>query len=162
MNTKQSMNIDPYEKTWIAVSILLLVIFVVAVSVAGFALGIQVPAPEARVDPRLVAVEGPFAEPGLRELSPGKYEAYIISQTWLFNPREITIPKGSTITFYVTSKDVQHGFKLQRTNINMQIIPGQVSSLTATFDKPGRYDFICTEYCGAGHAAMFGTLIVEP
>jgi cytochrome c oxidase subunit 2 len=41
-------------------------------------------------------------------------------------------------------------------------VPGQVSKLTITFDKPGDYDYICTEYCGSGHAAMFGTLHVEP
>ena len=158
---KETMHIDPYEKTWMGVSLTLLVIFAVAIGVAGFAMGIQVPSPEQRVDPRTVAVEGPWAEPGLRELSPGKYDAYILAQTWQFLPREMTIPVGSTVTFYVTSKDVQHGFKIQNTNINMQIVPGQVSKLTHTFNEPGSYDYICTEFCGAAHAVMFGTLIVE-
>jgi cytochrome c oxidase subunit 2 len=136
--------------------------FAVAISVAGFAFGIQVPSPEQRVDPRTVADSGPWADPGLRELSPGKYEAYILAQTWSFLPREMTVPVDSEITFYITSKDVQHGFKLQETNLNVQVVPGQVSKLTITFDKPGDYDYICTEYCGSGHAAMFGTLHVEP
>ncbi len=161
-STKASMHVDPYEKRWMGVSIVLLVVFAIAVSVAGFALGFQVPSPEARVDPNAVAVEGPWAEPGLRELSPGKYEAYVLAQTWAFVPREMTIPVGSTVTFYVTSKDVQHGFKLQNTNINVQVVPGQVSKLTYTFDEPGEYVYICTEYCGAAHAAMFGKIYVEP
>lgn len=161
MTTKQSMHIDPYEKNWIRLSIGLLVAFAVAISIAGFAMGIQVPSPEQRVDPKTVAEAGPWANPGLRELSPGKYEAYVLAQIWQFLPREMTIPAGSEVTFYVTSKDVQHGFKLQNTNLNVQVIPGQVSKLTITIDEPGRYDFICTEYCGTGHAAMFGTLIVE-
>ena len=161
MTTKQSMHIDPYEKNWIRLSIGLLVAFAIAVTVAGFAMGIQVPTPEQRVDPRTVAESGPWADPGLRELSPGKYEAYILAQTWQFSPREMTIPAGSEITFYVTSKDIQHGFKLQDTNINMQIVPGQVSKLKVKFEEPGRYYYICTEFCGLGHAAMFGTLIVE-
>lgn len=79
---KQSMHIDPYERNWMIVSIALLVIFAAAITVAGFAMGIQVPSPEERVDPNTVASQGPFANPGLRELSPGKYEAYILSQTW--------------------------------------------------------------------------------
>ncbi len=161
MTTKQSMHIDPYEKNWIRLSIVLLVVFAGAITVAGFMMGIQVPSPEQRVDPATVAESGPWADPGLRELSPGKYEAYILAQTWQFVPREISVPVGSEVTFYVTSKDVQHGFKLQDTNINMQIVPGQVSKLKVTFDEQGRHDFICTEYCGSGHAAMFGTLIVE-
>ena len=40
-------------------------------------------------------------------------------------------------------------------------IPGQVSKLAATFDEPGEYNFICHEYCGLGHAVMYGTLTVE-
>ncbi len=164
MTTKESMHIDPYEKTWIGVSLALIVIFAIAIAVAGFALGIQVPSPEQRVDPRTVATDpnSPWSNPGLRELSPGKYEAYVLAQTWQFLPREITVPAGSTVTFYVTSKDVQHGFKIQNTNINMQIVPGQVSKLTVTFDEPGQYDYICTEYCGAAHAAMFGSITVTP
>jgi cytochrome c oxidase subunit 2 len=139
-----------------------MIIFAVAVSIAGFAMGIQVPSPEERVDPNTVALEGPWADPGLREVVPGKeYKAYVLAQTWQFLPREMTIPAGAKVTFYVTSKDVQHGFKLQDTNLNVQVIPGQVSKLAITIDEPGSYDFICTEYCGTGHAAMFGTLIVE-
>ncbi|RME07727.1 MAG: cytochrome C oxidase subunit II [Anaerolineae bacterium] len=156
------MHIDPYERNWMIVSIVLLLGFATAIAVAAFAFGIQVPSPEQRVDPRTVAESGPWAEPGLRELSPGKYEAYILARTWLFQPREITVPVGSKVTFYVTSADVQHGFKLQNTNLNVQVIPGQVSKLTITFDEPGDYNYICTEYCGNGHAAMFGTVHVTP
>ena len=162
MNGKPSLHIDPVERTWILISVGILIVFAIAVTIAGFAMGIQVPAPVARVDPRKVASEGEFANPGLRELAPGKYEAYILAQTWQFNPKEIRIPVGSEITFYVTSKDVQHGFKLEGTNINMQIVPGQVSSLSATFEKVGTFNFVCTEYCGAAHAIMYGQLIVEP
>jgi len=158
---KTSMNIDPYERNWIIISMVLAVVFAIIIAVAGFAFGIQVPSPEQRVDPRTVATEGPWADPGLRELSPGKYEAYILAQTWSFLPREMTVPVGSEVTFYITSKDVQHGFKLQDTNLNVQVVPGQVSKLTITFTESGDYDYICTEYCGAAHAAMFGTLHVE-
>lgn len=162
MTTKQSMHIDPYEKNWIRLSIGLLIAFAVAVSIAGFAMGIQVPSPEQRVDPNTVAEVGPWSNPGLREVQAGKkYDAYVLAQTWQFLPREMTVPAGAEVTFYITSKDVQHGFKLQNTNLNVQIVPGQVSKLTITIEEPGRYDYICTEYCGAAHAAMFGTLIVE-
>jgi cytochrome c oxidase subunit 2 len=158
-----SMHIDPYERNWIRISIVLLVVFAAAVTIAGFALGFQVPSPEARVDPQTVTIgDGAFADPGLRELAPGVYQAYIVAQTFAFNPAEITVPAGSEVTFYVTSVDVQHGFKIQNTNVNMQIVPGQVSTLTMTFDEPGTYDYICTEYCGISHQLMYGSVIVEP
>jgi cytochrome c oxidase subunit 2 len=41
------------------------------------------------------------------------------------------------------------------------VIPGQVSRVTATFDKPGEYLIVCHEYCGAGHHVMFGKVIVN-
>jgi cytochrome c oxidase subunit 2 len=71
------------------------------------------------------------------------------------------VPAGSTITFYTTSQDVVHGVKILGTNVNMMILPGQVSTLTAKFDKPGTYNFICHEYCGLNHHTMYGQIIVE-
>ncbi len=157
------MHVDKYEQAWIRLSIFVLVVFILAVLTASITAGIQVPGVYGRVDPNTLTTPGasPWAEPGLRELAPGKYEAYILAQIWLFNPNEIHVPAGSEVTFYVTSKDVQHGFKIANTNINMMVLPGQVSKLTATFDKPGTYNIICHEYCGVGHHTMFGRIIVE-
>ncbi len=159
--TSERMHLDPTEKRWIQASIVLLVIFALAVGLSGFAFGFQVPIPEQRVNPQLIMQQGPFAKPGLRELAPGKYEVYIVAQIWSFNPSEIRVPAGSTVTFYVTSKDVQHGFLIQNTNINIQVLPGYVAKMTYRFDKPGTYNFFCTEYCGLGHQGMFGRVIVE-
>jgi cytochrome c oxidase subunit 2 len=162
--TTKKLHIDPYERGWMIFTAVLLVAFFVTVTIAGYAMGIQLPAPETRVDPAMVDAEGQPWHPdnvGLHEVSPGKYDAYILSQTWLYSPREITVPAGSTVTFYVTSKDVIHGFKIQDTNVNFMVIPGEVSKLSHTFEIPGEYLFICHEYCGAGHAAMFGKVIVE-
>ena len=157
------IHIDRYEKIFIYISAVVLVIFFTAVTVAGFALGIQVPSPSQLIDPNTVASEGPFSDPGLKELSPGNYELYIRSEAspWRFYPSEVIVPLGSTVTFHVTSADVQHGFKLQNTNINFMVLPGQVSTLTYTFDKEGKYFYICTEYCGVGHQNMYGAIIVE-
>jgi cytochrome c oxidase subunit 2 len=160
------MAVDRNEKYYIIGTIVLLTIFAIAVAISAFAIGIQLPAPQAQVDPRTVATPGvsPFGAPvdeRVRELAPGKYEAYILAQMWAFVPGEIRVPAGSEITFYLTSKDVQHGFKVDKTNINMMVIPGQVSKLTATFDEPGTYDFICHEYCGTNHHFMAGKVVVE-
>jgi cytochrome c oxidase subunit 2 len=153
--------IDPYEKIWMIVGVLVLVGMVTALTVASMAFGIQVPVPERRVDPQTVSTSGPFSEPGLRDLGGGKYEAYLVGQVWAWNPKELRVPVGSTVTFFITSKDVQHGFMLWNTNLNIQIVPGQVSKLTITFDKAGEYPYICDEYCGVGHHTMAGKLIVE-
>jgi len=161
------MHIDKYERNWLIISAALLVVFATAVSVAAFGLGIQVPGPEQRVDPNTVATDpnSPWSNPGLREISPGKYDAYILARAvpqWQYLPNEITVPAGSKVTFYVTSSDVQHGFNIQNTNANFMVLPGQVSKLTITFNNPGTYNFICTEFCGAGHGIMYGAVVVTP
>ncbi len=162
-----SLHIDRYEAIWIRISLITSTIFVIAIAVAGFAWGIQVPGVYQRIDPAtLTDPSSPFANPGLRELAPGKYEAYMTAQVWSFTPSELRIPVGSEVTFYVTARDVIHGFKIAETNINMMILPGQVSTLKATFTKAGTYNLFCHEYCGAGgptigHHTMYGQIIVE-
>ena len=160
------MHMDRRERNYLIFTIALLAVFAALLLGSSFAYGIQVPQPVDRVDPRTVATPpspwGAPIEERVRELAPNKYEAYVLAQIWSFTPNRITIPAGSTLTLYVTSKDVQHGFVLQGTNLNMMVLPGQVSSLTATFDEPGEYNFICHEYCGVGHQTMYGTVVVEP
>ncbi len=41
------------------------------------------------------------------------------------------------------------------------VIPGRITELTHTFDKPGTHTIICHEFCGIGHNAMFGEVVVE-
>ena len=158
------IHVHVYEKWWMVLTAIMLVAFTAAVGLSAFASGIQVPSPEARVDPKTVAQTPPFDNPGLRELAPGKYDAYILAQAspWKYYPSEIRVPLGATVTFYVTSVDVQHGFRVQDTNVNMMVLPGQISKLTATFDKAGEFPYVCSEYCGVGHQNMFGKVIVEP
>jgi cytochrome c oxidase subunit II len=155
-----TMGIDPWERYWMRFSILLVAVFAAMVTIAGFTAGFQLPGTESEVDPRTVMDEGPWAEPGVREIADGRFEAYVIAQTWSFAPREIVLPVGAEVDIYVTSPDLQHGFKITDTNVNMMVVPGQVSKLSFTFDDVGEFPYICHEYCGQGHAAMFGTVKV--
>ena len=151
---------DPYERRWLWVSVALLVTFAASIAITGFAFGFQLPGDEGRVDPRTVADTPPWDRPGIEEIADGEYEVYMLARQYLYEPNQITVPVGSTVTFYVTSVDVQHGFKLQDTNVNLQVVPGHISKLTVEFDREGEFPYICNEFCGIGHAAMFGTLTV--
>jgi cytochrome c oxidase subunit 2 len=160
--TADTLHVDRYESVWMRLSFVVLAIFFVAIVVSAFSAGFQVPGVYQRIDPAtLMDADSPFSTPQVRELAPGRYEAYIRAQIWLFTPSVIQIPAGSTVTFYTTSQDVQHGVKILGTNINMMILPGQISTLTATFTEPGTYQFICHEYCGISHHTMYGQIIVE-
>jgi cytochrome c oxidase subunit 2 len=165
------LHMDRYEAVWIRISLVVTVVFALAVIMASTSYGIHVPGAHGRIDPRtLMTPPSPFADPQLREIAPGQYELYVRAQVWSFTPLDpfnpLHIPAGSRVTIYATSADVQHGFKITETNINMMVLPGQISTLTATFDKPGTYNVICHEYCGAGgptigHHTMYGQIIVD-
>jgi cytochrome c oxidase subunit 2 len=147
--------IDPYEKGWMVASAVILILFLLAVGVSAF-YGFSLPGHEEHVDPKRMA------EPGVVETGPGRYDVYMRAQIWSFAPNEIKVPAGSTITFYITTPDLQHGLLIERTNVNLMVLPGQVSKTTARFNEPGEYRFFCHEYCGLAHHVMFGKVIVEP
>ena len=157
-----ALHVDKYESLWLKISFVIMGVFFLSVIVSSLAIGIQLPGAYARINPNTLHEPGsPYADPGLRELAPGKYEAYFRSQIWSFVPNEITVPAGSEVTFYVTSQDVQHGFKITETNVNVMVLPGQVSTLKHTFNEPGEYQIICHEYCGQLHHTMYATIYVE-
>lgn len=154
------LGVDPYERNWMRLSALILLGFFGVVILSGFVLGLQVNGADGRVDPRTVAETAPWNEPGLRQISEGVYEVHVLASAWRFEPREIEVPVGSKVTIYVTSTDLQHGFKITDTNVNMMVVPGQVSKIEYTFDRVGVFPYICHEYCGTGHAGMWGQVIV--
>ncbi|NJN14934.1 MAG: cytochrome C oxidase subunit II [Oscillochloris sp.] len=150
-----------FEVAWILPSVAIPVAVLVAVILTAFAVGITVPGAAGRVDPQALASTAPFDQPGLKELAPGRYEATLIGQTFVFLPNTIEVPRGSKVTFILTSRDVIHGFKIVNTPVNIMLIPGQISRVTHTFSEPGEYLFVCHEYCGAGHHVMSGKVIVK-
>lgn len=73
----------------------------------------------------------------------------------------LKLKKDQKYRLHLSSIDVQHGFSLQPTNINLQILPGYETVLTIQPDKAGTFGVVCNEYCGLGHHQMLGKIIVE-
>ena len=86
----------------------------------------------------------------------------MLAHMWAWTPSPLQVPQGATVTFYVTSADVLHGFQVQGTTINLTAVPGIVGSMTYTFTHPKIYNIICNEYCGIGHQSMIGQIVVDP
>ncbi len=151
-----------YELVWILPSFAIPVGMLVALVVTAFGAGVHLPGNVGRVDPTKVGQTPPFDQPGVVEVSPGVYEVRMTAQIWSFTPNEVRVPQGSTVRFVATSKDVVHGLLVPYHNINVMLLPGQVSRAQARFDTPGEYPIICHEYCGIAHHTMAGKIIVEP
>jgi len=155
------MRVHTYERAFLAIGAMLLVVCLFALLYASVALGVHLPEAGGRIDPQMVHSTSPFDAPGVREITPGRYEAVIVASAWSFNPAEIRVPAGAEVTFISTATDVLHGIGVEGTRINMMLIPGQVTRSTYTFERPGEHLIICHEYCGLGHHFMFGKVIVE-
>jgi cytochrome c oxidase subunit 2 len=155
------MKAHNWEKAFLAASIVVLAGCMGALTWVTFGQHIHLLGAAGRIDPRNLTTTPPFDQPGLHELSPGRYEAVIIGRVWSFDPPELRVPVGAQITFIATSADVIHGFQVEGTRLNMMLIPGQISRSTYTFEEPGEHLLICHEYCGIGHHTMSGRIIAE-
>jgi cytochrome c oxidase subunit 2 len=154
------MHVDFYEKVFLWLTIIVMVMFLVGIFIGVNVHGVNVPEPYARIDPQTLTETAPFDEPGVKEVSPGRYQVTFVAQMWRFIPGEVSVPVGSTVEFIVSSKDVIHGFWIGDTNVNAMVIPGEVTVVEHTFDEPGEYTIMCHEYCGLGHQTMAGVINV--
>jgi cytochrome c oxidase subunit 2 len=159
---KRGATVYLYELAWILPSIAIPVGMLAALLVTAFGAGIHVPSIAGHVDPTKVRETSPFDKPGLVQTGPLRYEARMVGQVWFFTPNEIRVPVGSTVTFVATTQDVIHGLFIPGVNVNVMLIPGQISRVTAHFDRVGEYFIACHEYCGIAHHTMGGKVIVEP
>lgn len=102
-----------------------------------------------------------YLEPRVVELDENTYQIYMVAQMWSFEPSEIYLPVGAEVDFYLTTKDVVHGFHIAEKNVNMMAVYGGINKTTVKFDEPGVYSIICHEYCGSGHQHMRSEVIVN-
>lgn len=156
----ERIRIHTYEKAFLILSAIMLVVFLAALGYAAFGMGFHLPSRSGEIRPSEVATTPPFDDPGVHETDDG-LEAVIVARAWSFTPAEVRVPAGREVTLKVTSVDVVHGLHVEGTRINLMLLPGQVAELDYTFDEPGEHLMICHEYCGVGHQAMFGRVIVE-
>ena len=79
-----------------------------------------------------------------------------------WSPDVIQANVGEPLHLNLTSDDVVHGFAVGQMDMqSVDVLPGKVTDLTLTFDKPGIYTFFCTRWCGLNHWRMRGTIEVN-
>lgn len=97
---------------------------------------------------------------------------YVTAKQWMWKLQhpdgrreinELHVPLGQTIKLVMTSEDVIHSFFVPAFRVKMDVLPGRYTTLWFRADKAGTYRLFCTEYCGAEHSYMGGSIIVmEP
>jgi cytochrome c oxidase subunit 2 len=150
-----------YEKAWMALSLVILVMFASTVVFTAVAHGIHPPSQVETIDPLQCRTDPRFVSLGVAARQDGGADVTMLAQIWVFLPAEVRVPAGRPVTFRLTSPDVIHGFQVVGTNVNAMVIPGYVTQVTTTFQRAGEYLAVCNEYCGAGHHVMASKVVVE-
>jgi len=78
-----------------------------------------------------------------------------------WSPDVLQAEVGQPLHLKITSDDVVHGFAVGQMEMqSVDVLPGKVTDIALTFDKPGIYTFYCTRWCGLNHWRMRGTIEV--
>lgn len=85
----------------------------------------------------------------------------VTAKKFEFNPATIELKVGEPVVLELTSLDRRHGFRSDDLHIDVTIDPGTPTRVHLVPDKPGRFDFHCTVFCGSGHEDMTGIIVVS-
>ena len=85
----------------------------------------------------------------------------VIASRFKFEPSIITVAQGDRIRLRLHSADRDHRFAIKGFRVKA-LIPKTGAAVTVDFvaDRAGAFEFTCAEYCGTGHGAMKGKLVV--
>ena len=70
------------------------------------------------------------------------------------------VPTGDPVVVNMISQDVIHSLYIPALRIQMETLPGRYTQLWFKADRPGRYNLLCSEFCGTDHSRMVGILTV--
>jgi cytochrome c oxidase subunit 2 len=89
--------------------------------------------------------------------------------TWTFEypsekvtSTELVLPEGRPVEFRIETRDVIHSFWVPEFRLKSDAVPGLTTKIRLTPDRVGRYQVVCAELCGIGHAVMRQNVRVVP
>ncbi|MBN3745259.1 c-type cytochrome [Burkholderia sp. Se-20373] len=103
-------------------------------------------------DVRYISNDNPF---GLNPADPNGRDNYLIDGP------EVHLPLNRPVQVLTRSRDVLHDFYVPPFRARMNMVPGMVTTFWFTPTQAGRYDILCAQLCGIGHAGMRGVVVVE-
>ena len=106
----------------------------------------------------------------LRVPPPDAIEIRVHAKKWLWEfeypngLRTLTnlhVPVHRPVRLILSSDDVLHSFYVPQFRIKQDAVPGYYETLWFEATHRGQADIFCTEYCGTGHSAMLGHVVIE-
>jgi cytochrome c oxidase subunit 2 len=86
----------------------------------------------------------------------------VVAKRFAWEPSEVQVTVGERVRLVLRTADGLHGIELKKFKIRKEIPRGNKPVVVEfTADEPGRFPFLCSEYCGDGHDDMKGVLVVN-
>src|SRR3954449_4747357 len=74
---------------------------------------------------------------------------------------QLHVPIDKQVKFTLQSKDVLHDFWVPAFRMKKDAVPGLTVTYRVTPNRTGSFPIVCAELCGAGHATMRASAVVE-
>ncbi|HEX9389894.1 MAG TPA: cupredoxin domain-containing protein [Usitatibacteraceae bacterium] len=85
----------------------------------------------------------------------------LVAQKFKYTPNEFEVKVGQPVVLEFTSVDFIHGFNIPDLKMRADLLPGTITKVHLTIEKPGVYDFLCDNFCGSGHEEMSGRIVAR-
>lgn len=85
----------------------------------------------------------------------------VLARRFEIEPAEIAVAANRQLILQVAALDFPHGFAMPDFGIRVDLVPGKSVELKLTPRTPGRFHYLCDNFCGEGHDRMSGILIVS-
>jgi cytochrome c oxidase subunit 2 len=103
-------------------------------------------------DPRYVSSDNPL---GLNPNDPNGQDNVVI------DGGELHLALGKPVKVLLRSIDVVHDFYVPEFRAKMDLMPGLVTYFWFTPTRTGTFEVLCAAFCGVGHDAMRGSVVVD-
>ena len=100
----------------------------------------------------LISDENPY---GLDSSDPNSKDDIIVMDA------DLHLKINQPVKIELRSLDVLHNFYVPQFRAKMDTLPGIITYYWFTPEKKGDYEILCAEYCGTGHYAMRGRVLVD-
>ena len=99
-------------------------------------------------------------------------EIYVVGKQWMWKIQhpegqreinELHVPLGRPVKLTLTSEDVIHDFFVPAFRTKIDVLPGRYQHIWFQPTLPGRFRFLCAQYCGTNHSGMAGYVdVMQP
>lgn len=95
-------------------------------------------------------------------------DIYVVGKKWMWkfaypdgssSAGVLYVPANQPVRLIMTSRDVLHSFYVPDFRVKQDLVPGRYTTLWFEAVRPGVFEILCAEYCGAGHSTMRGQVV---